>query len=548
MPMMSLIQCCPLRAFCLAGDLDKRVAKYWGANMRRLIYATIFAGLVSLSGCGGNGYTPGPTNPGEPPPTNTVTGTVTFKGAPLADVTVTLWITNSNAVVATATTDANGKYSFSGLSTSGNVAADYQIWATKAGYAFYPSISVANSNAKVERADHTGQFLATVQLPPPMYFTLIDFVSLADNSLSGADFAAYDGSNPLVSLGATGQTASYSSGDDGGLKMGAAWPAGRFADNGDGTVTDNLTGLIWLKNAGCFQRADWNSALTDANQLASGACGLRDGSLAGQWRLPNLIELESVIDVSAAGPALTPGNPFTNAANALYWTSTGYFGGEEGSPLAWVIDLTDGGFLNDGVQNVKTSSLNGVWAVRGTGSGPARLQATGLFEAPLSAGDDPTLEMGVRLTSARFIENGDGTFTDAMTGLVWLKQASCIQNDWATAVAAVRNLASGQCGLSDGSAAGDWRMPNRNEMQSLADRNQNNESEYLNNTFLNPDGTVFQEAILDNYISGQYYWTSTTDAADTTEAWTVFSCDYGVYNIPKSATGYTLAVRERKAA
>ena len=41
----------------------------------------------------------------------------------------------------------------------------------------------------------------------------------------------------------------------------------------------------------------------------------------------------------------------------------------------------------------------------------------------------------------------------------------------------------------------------------------------------------------------EYYWTSTTDAADTTEAWTLFSCDYGVYDTPKANTGYTLAVR-----
>jgi hypothetical protein len=42
-----------------------------------------------------------------------------------------------------------------------------------------------------------------------------------------------------------------------------------------------------------------------------------------------------------------------------------------------------------------------------------------------------------------------------------------------------------------------------------------------------------------------YYWTSTTDAADATGStvWTVFSCDYGVYDQPKSVTGYTLAVR-----
>lgn len=518
-----------------------------GAAMHRVLFGFVFTGLLILSACnGGSSNTPGLTNPGSPPPTNTASGTVTFNGAPLASATVTLWLTNSNVVVTTATTDSNGNYSFSGLSASGDSPADYQIWVNKAGFGFYPSLSLSNANAKVERFDHTGQFIQTSQFGVPMYFTLIDFISLPNVSLSGANFAAYDGSNPPVSLAATGQTESYTVGDDGAEKKGIAWPASRYTDNQNGTVTDNLTGLMWLTNADCFAPDTWPTALNDASQLANGACGLSDGSTAGQWRLPNLVELESVVDVSASDPAVTPGSPFINVANILYWTSTGYFGGEEGSPQAWAIRMSDGSYINDGYQNVKAISKNGIWAVRGAGSGAGRLQATGLYEAPLVAGDDGTLQMGVRLIFPRFIENGDGTVTDAMTGLVWLKKADCIQGDWATAAAAAAQLSSGQCGLTDGSTAGNWRMPNRNEMQSLADRNQNNESEYLNNTFLNPDQSVYQEAILDNFISAQYYWTSTTDAADTTEAWTVFSCDYGVYDAPKSYTGFSLAVRDRK--
>ncbi len=496
--------------------------------------------------CGCNGASrndPGMTNPASGPPTNTVTGKVTFKGAPLPGATVTLWLTNTNLVVSTATTDAKGNYSFSGLSTSGEAQSDYQIWANKTGYGFYPSLSSPNPNAKVERFDHTGQFLQTGLLGMPMYFTLIDFISLPDVSLSGANFAAYDGSNPPVGVATTGQTQSYAADDDGALQTGAAWPAIRFTDNQNGTLSDNLTGLVWLKNASCFASDTWTKALADANGLANGACGLSDGSTTGQWRLPNLIEIESVVDVSASNPAINAGSHFTGVANIIYWSSTEYFGGEEGSPQAWAIDMGDGRYINDGVQNIKSVSKNGVWAVRGTGSGAGRLQATGWYEPPLTAGDDGTLEMGVGLISPRFIESGDGTVTDAMTGLVWLKQANCIQGDWATAVTAVNHLASGKCGLSDGSTAGSWRMPNRNEMQSLADRNQNNESDYLNSTFRNPDGSIYQQAILLNFIGYQYYWTSTTDAADTTEAWTVFSCDYGVYDMPKSDTGYTLAVR-----
>ncbi|MBV8635324.1 MAG: hypothetical protein JO002_12595, partial [Burkholderiaceae bacterium] len=50
-------------------------------------------------------------------------------------------------------------------------------------------------------------------------------------------------------------------------------------------------------------------------------------------------------------------------------------------------------------------------------------------------------------------------------------------------------------------------------------------------------------AVFSNFAQFQYYWTSTTDAAASTEAWTVFSCDFGVYDMAKSASGYALAVR-----
>jgi hypothetical protein len=326
------------------------------------------------------------------------------------------------------------------------------------------------------------------------------------------------------------------------VKKGVAWAASRFTDNQNGTVTDSLTGLTWLQDAGCLPPDTWAAALSAVNALAAEACGLSDGSAAGQWRLPNLGELESLIDVSASSPAISAGTPFVGVANGVYWTSTSYFGGQGGSPETWAIRFSDGSYINDRSGNLKTTSLNGVWAVRGAGAGPARLQATGLY-VPYQTGDDGTVQAGVPLIYPRFRENNDGTVTDIMTGLVWLKMANCIRGDWASAVAAVQTLANGQCGLADGSAAGTWRMPNRKEMQSLSDRNQNNEALYFNFTFHNPDQSVFQPAVFTRFISSEYYWTSSTDAADISDAWTVYSCDFGVYAMSKDAAGYTLAVR-----
>jgi hypothetical protein len=507
--------------------------------MRKLFWSMALLAGIGLTACGGSSYTPGNTNPSPPPPTDTISGAVTFKGAPLAGVTVTLWMTNDNSIHGTATTDSNGAYSFTGISATGDVPGTYQLYALKTGYGFYPSVG---AGAQVIRFDHTGQFQPGQQFAVPVYLTVIQFVATENNSVSNANFTAYDGTNAPVSIAATGQTQSYAAGDDGALRKGVAWPELRYTDNHNGTVTDQLTGLIWLKNAGCLTPAVWSAALDSANALASGACGLTDGSTAGQWRMPNLVELESLIDPSASSPALSVGNPFVNVSNGLYWSSTSYFGGDEGTFNAWAVRLPDGSYVNDGVLNLRASSINGVWAVRGAGSGQAKLQATGLY-VPFHAGDDGTLQAGVGLIYPRFIEHNDGTVTDAMTGLTWLKMANCIHGDWATALSGVNNLASGQCGLSDGSTAGEWRMPNRNEMQSLDDRNQNNEADYLNYTVLNTDQSVFMPAVLTNFIEQQDYWTSTTDAIDTTQAWTVFSCDFGVYAKDKSQTGYTLAVR-----
>ncbi len=62
--------------------------------------------------------------------------------------------------------------------------------------------------------------------------------------------------------------------------------------------TDNFTGLVWLKRANCF--GEELDALTSAEVLARGQCGLNDGSKAGDWRLPNVNELESLVHAGRA--------------------------------------------------------------------------------------------------------------------------------------------------------------------------------------------------------------------------------------------------------
>ena len=133
----------------------------------------------------------------------------------------------------------------------------------------------------------------------------------------------------------------------------------RFTDNGDGTVKDNLTGLIWLKDAGCFVPQDWTTGLSSANTLASGACGLTDGSVAGDWRLPNIKELESLIDYGQVGLALPPGHPFAFVqVSQPYWSSTNSV--QRLGFYACHVDFGEGG-----VSSHDKTTPNNVWPVRG---------------------------------------------------------------------------------------------------------------------------------------------------------------------------------------
>jgi len=86
-----------------------------------------------------------------------------------------------------------------------------------------------------------------------------------------------------------------------------AWPTPRFTDNNNGTVTDNLTGLIWTKNSQVKDERTWEQALSDANGLAAGAAGLLDASKAGDWGLPNIREFLSLVNYSRS-PALPEGH------------------------------------------------------------------------------------------------------------------------------------------------------------------------------------------------------------------------------------------------
>jgi hypothetical protein len=136
-------------------------------------------------------------------------------------------------------------------------------------------------------------------------------------------------------------------------QKGVALPEPRFTDNGDDTVTDNLTGLMWTKNANMYgDTMNWQEALdyvTTMNNVI--IFGYDD------WRLPNYRELFSLIDVENFDPALPSGHPFTNVQNGIYWSSTTYAGLTDN---AWSV------YVGDGIVSFGNKSVGYyVWPVRG---------------------------------------------------------------------------------------------------------------------------------------------------------------------------------------
>jgi len=166
-----------------------------------------------------------------------------------------------------------------------------------------------------------------------------------------------------IALPRTGQPLKKGANDDGTIQKGVAWPIPRFTDNGNGTVTDNLTKLIWLKNANCFSGQAWTVALDVTNLLANDACGLTDGSRTSEWRLPNLNELKSLVDISQYNPAISTGHPFTSVQSShntdFYWSSSS--GGGLDFDMCRVVNMYGG---SSGGYHYKTD-VGYVWPVRG---------------------------------------------------------------------------------------------------------------------------------------------------------------------------------------
>ena len=132
----------------------------------------------------------------------------------------------------------------------------------------------------------------------------------------------------------------------------------RWCDNGDGTVTDMTTGLVWLKDANYLSGTrPWEGASINADQVDGGVSDSGDIDTAGNWRLPTIKELYNV--TQGDNPILTSGDttPFDNVQASTYWSSTSW---RSLTFNAWHVDFSDGS-----VNTSDKSILHYVWPVKG---------------------------------------------------------------------------------------------------------------------------------------------------------------------------------------
>jgi len=269
-----------------------------------------------------------------------------------------------------------------------------------------------------------------------------------------------------------------------------------YTDLGNGIVRDNVTGLEWVQDGNLMATRDpgfdtngeagdgavvWQKALDYIEKLNN-----ENYLFYNDWRLPTVKELSYLCDSSTYGPSIN--TTFFPGTEEVYYSST-----------------TAAGYIN----SVYTVRFR--YATVGT-----HAKSVYLYVRAVRAGQCRSLD--------NLVINGDGTVTDNATGLMWQQATAPGTYIWEEALVYCEGLEL--AGYSD------WRLPNRNELQSIVDYSTYSPS--IDTTFF--PGTE---------VSG--YWSSTTDAYNTSCAWFV-SFFHGnlrgnMPNFNKSNYSYVRAVR-----
>lgn len=296
----------------------------------------------------------------------------------------------------------------------------------------------------------------------------------------------------------TGQTTSYFPGDDGNLQKGFVIPAPRFTANGDGTITDKLTGLMWLQDGKCIHTqysvfdndgvagdgmVIWQHALDFANSVDHGAYPNCSAGYS-DWRIPNINEIKSLANKGVPSASWLNSQGFINVEEGSYWSSTtDMVQIDRALTLSTVFPTLTPLYITD---NDYKSSANFVMLVRDGAAGAIPLLKTGqtgCFDSVgngvscANTGQDGELQKGIAMPNPRFT-NPDGTIpvtgdlvTDQLTGLVWTRStkspgpAACLPGATKVWVDALRYIDCLNTNNYEGYS--DWRLPNINEYETM---------------------------------------------------------------------------------
>ncbi len=295
-----------------------------------------------------------------------------------------------------------------------------------------------------------------------------------------------------------------------------------YTNNGDGTVTDNVTGLIWQKSPDT--NGDGNITATDKLAYSKSAAYCEDLSLAGydDWQLPTIKQLYSLMNFTGVDPS---GYESTDTSGLIPFIDTNYFDFAYGDTSA-----------NERIIDSQYASTNyyvgnGNQYIFGVNFADGRIKGYGLS----LHGQDKTLFVScIRANDTygvnAFVDNSDETITDNATSLMWSKNDSGSDAPngltWEEALAYVETKnAANYLGYSD------WRLPDIKELQGILDysRSPDTTNSAAIDALFNTTA-ITNEAGQTDYSS---YWSGTTHAN-----WTDTAGSAGAYVNFGRAMGY----------
>ncbi len=300
----------------------------------------------------------------------------------------------------------------------------------------------------------------------------------------------------------TGQTNSVAAGDDGELQTGLEWPENRFMRTADYTLVDRLTGLEW---------PDWPQDAISENSLAktirSAAKVCDDLEYAGHddWRLPNVRELESLLNYGVTNPATwLHANGLHGLEEADYWSSTMYYDDYWDNKQFYAAHMGSGG-----IELASSGSSCYVLPVRSSSSVVAIAPVPKTGQTPhddyTDADYDGDLKEGLSWPSPRFSSTGNSTVIDNLTGQEWTQSRPSEIVSWSNAIAYCDAIGIG--GYKD------WRLPTCKELLSLV--SYQDKSSYWSPML--PSGHPF--GTVD--VLERYYWSGTSDQNYSDRRWVV---------------------------